>query len=808
MKQDETHMSKNNETEAISKKNAADENDVNVVNVVNDVNVANITPADAKPAPAVFTGEMDDAGLGEHKHSIPGEAGPERLYGILRAAGNGKNYDIPKIKKAYEYAARMHEGQLRDSGEPYISHPLAVAEIVAGLGLDTDSICAALLHDTVEDCADKTSLGEISKQFGPTVAMLVDGLTKIVALTVEDKEEEHIENLRKMLLAMSKDIRVIFIKLCDRLHNMRTLSAKSEKKQRTIALETMQVYAPLAHRLGMQRVKQDLENLGLFYLDPIGYAEVKNDIEKKYGQNQNFIENIRAAVDAKLREYNIDFVLEGRIKTVYSIYRKMYNQNKSFDEIYDFYALRIIVGTELECYTVLGIIHEMFNSMPGRFKDYISTPKPNMYRSLHTTVIGRDGIPFEVQIRTREMHEIAEYGVAAHWKYKSGEKSKADIDHKLEWIARLIETEDGTRDPDEFMQALKTDVFHEETYVFTPKGDVIALPYGSTVIDFAYAIHSAVGNKMTGAKINGMIVPIDRVPQNGEIVEIITSSASKGPSRDWLKIVKTSEARTKIRQWFKKEKRADNIVVGRAALEAELKRYGRSFTDAQFCEVCSAVGARTGFATNDDLFNTIGYGGLSVSKLAVKLRDEFDRVVKPEETPPPITEAAQVQISKAPKNVKTNSGVIVDGEVGCEVKFARCCNPLPGDPIIGFITKGHGISIHKRDCPNVIEGMHNLENADRWIPAKWEKGAGEVGAGVYEAQVQIHAYSTITLIADITSALAEMKVSILQINSQKRADDTMLIGVKVACKNIDHYNSIVSRLRALANVIDVTRGYV
>ena len=358
-----------------------------------------------------------------HRHTqIPAEAGPERLYGILRAAGNGKNYDIPKIKKAYEYAARMHEGQFRDSGEPYVSHPLAVAEIVAGLGLDTDSVCAALLHDTVEDCSDKTSLEDISKQFGPTVAMLVDGLTKIVALSVEDKEEEHIENLRKMLLAMSKDIRVIFIKLCDRLHNMRTLGAKSEKKQRTIALETMQVYAPLAHRLGMQRVKQELENLGLFYLDPIGYAEVKDDIEKKYGQNQNFIENIRAAVDAKLREYNIDFVLEGRIKTVYSIYRKMYTQNKSFDEIYDFYALRIIVGTELECYTVLGIIHEMFKSMPGRFKDYISTPKPNMYRSLHTTVIGRDGIPFEVQIRTREMHEIAEYGVAAHWKYKSGEK--------------------------------------------------------------------------------------------------------------------------------------------------------------------------------------------------------------------------------------------------------------------------------------------------------------------------------------------------------------------------------------------------
>ena len=471
----------------------------------------------------------------ERRHQIPAEAGPERLYGILHAAGNGKNYDIDKIKKAYEYAARMHEGQFRDSGEPYISHPLAVAEIVAGLGLDTDSICAALLHDTVEDCSDRTSLEDISKQFGPTVAMLVDGLTKIVALSVEDKEEEHIENLRKMLLAMSKDIRVIFIKLCDRLHNMRTLSAKSEKKQRTIALETMQVYAPLAHRLGMQRVKQELENLGLFYLDPIGYAEVKDDIEKKYGQNQNFIENIRATVDAKLREYNIDFVLEGRIKTVYSIYRKMYNQNKSFDEIYDFYALRIIVGTELECYTVLGIIHEMFKSMPGRFKDYISMPKPNMYRSLHTTVIGRDGIPFEVQIRTREMHEIAEYGVAAHWKYKSGEKSKADMDHKLEWIARLIETEDATRDPDEFMQALKTDVFHEETYVFTPKGDVIALPYGSTVIDFAYAIHSAVGNHEKPCLYAHITFASSRLPSLASTICLTYSLNSSRTSRSSLR---------------------------------------------------------------------------------------------------------------------------------------------------------------------------------------------------------------------------------------------------------------------------------
>ncbi len=733
-------------------------------------------------------------------------SGTERLFGTL--VGSGKKYNIEKIKKAYDYAAAMHEGQFRDSGEPYISHPLAVAEIVAGLGLDTDSICAALLHDTVEDCADKTNLEEIRKLFGETVAMLVDGLTKIVFLSVEDKEEAHIENLRKMLLAMSKDIRVIFIKLCDRLHNMRTLKAKSEEKQRLVAHETMQVYAPLAHRLGMQRVKQELENLGLYYLDPIGYNEVRNDIERKYGKNRDFIDNTRKLVSDKLKEYGINFVLEGRIKTVYSVYKKMYNQNKSFDEIYDFYALRVIVDTELECYTALGVIHETFNSMPGRFKDYISTPKSNMYSSLHTTVIGRDGIPFEVQIRTKEMHRIAEYGVAAHWKYKSGERAGAEMDKHLEWISRLIETEDETRDPDEFMQAIKTDVFHEETYVFTPRGDVVALPYGSTVIDFAYAIHSAVGNKMVGAKINGTIVPIDRVPQNGEIVEILTSSACKGPSRDWLKIVKTSEARTKIRAWFKKEKREDNIIVGKAMIEAEFKKFGRSYTDAQMNEICLAVGKRVGFMTEEDMYNTVGYGGMSVSKLVGKLHDEFDRVVKAEEAPPKTTSPESVKISKNTKNVKTNSGVLVDGEVGCAVKFAKCCNPLPGDAIIGFITKGYGISIHKKDCPNVLAGLSSEENRSRWVNAEWETVAASADIGVYEALVQIVAYNSITLIADVTNALADMRVSILQINSQKRSEDTVMISVKVACKNIDHYNSIVSRLRSLKDVTSVTRGFL
>ena len=730
-----------------------------------------------------------------------------RLFDILAASGN--NYNIAKITTAYEYAAMLHEGQWRKSGEAYISHPIAVAEIVAGLGLDSDSICAALLHDTVEDCAEKTNLTEIEKRFGKDVALLVDGLTKIVLLEVEDKEEAHIETLRKMLLAMSRDVRVIFIKLCDRLHNMRTLGARSDAKQRTTALETMHIYAPLAHRLGMQRIKQELENLSLMYLDPYGYAEVKADIEKKYGTHTDFVEHIRRQVGDKMRENNISFTLEGRIKSVYSIYKKMYTQNKSFDEIYDFYALRLIVDTELECYTALGIIHEMYNSMPGRFKDYISTPKPNLYRSLHTTVIGRFGVPFEVQIRTKEMHEIAEFGIAAHWKYKSGAQSRADMDKKLAWVSKLLESEEETRDPDEFIDVFKTDVFQDETFVFTPKGDVITLTKGATVIDFAYAIHSAVGNKMTGAKINGMIVPIDRVPQNGEIVEIITSGSSKGPSRDWLNIVKTGQARSKIRQWFKKEKRADNIVVGKAAVEMEIKKFGRPTNEAQRQEIIAATAQRTGYASAEDLFNTIGYGGITVSKIATRLREEFDKVVRPEPQPEeraPLT-VENIRVSEKPRQLRHNSGIVVDGERGCQVKFAKCCNPLPGDSVIGFITKGFGISIHKVDCPNVESGMKKPEDADRWVEAHWERGSSENSHDVYEALVQIYAYSSLTILAEITMALADMKVLLLQINTQQKNDGRLVINLKISCKNVDHYHSIVSRLKGLKDVIDIGRGF-
>ena len=719
-----------------------------------------------------------------------------------------RNYDIEKIKKAYLYAYELHAGQYRQSGEPYISHPVQVAVIVAELGLDTDSICAALLHDTVEDCADKTNLDILNKMFGADIAALVDGLTKIITVHIADKEEAHIENVRKMLLAMNKDIRVIFIKLCDRLHNMRTLAAKKEDRRRAIALETMHIYAPLAHRLGIQRIKLELENLSLFYLDPVGYEEVRSAIEEKYGQNRDFLEYAKNFINEKLAENNIHSELEGRVKSVYSLYRKMYTQNKSFDEIYDFYAVRIITETELECYIALGLVHEMFKSIPGRFKDYISTPKPNLYRSLHTTVIGKSGIPFEVQIRTRQMHEEAEYGIAAHWKYKSGEKANANIDDKLRWIARLLESDESTRDPDELIHTFKTDIFHDETFVFTPKGDVISLPLGSTVIDFAYAIHSEVGNKMVGAKINGAIVPIDRVPNNGDIIEIITSSSSKGPSRDWLKIVKTGEARSKIRQWFKKEKRAENIEIGRQEVYKEVRRFARNLSDDKIDEIVLAVAKKVGIQTAEDFYNTLGFGGLSLQRFLARLKEEVERQIAVDDQPTTQEEElARIKLTDIPKKRRATGGVIIDGEPGCQVKFAKCCNPLPGDSIVGFVTRGFGVSVHKTDCPNVSHSRKNEDNLARWVRAEWDTEETGVAAN-YEAMIQIVAEDGIGVIASISSALADMKVSISQIYTTVLKDGSVAINLHIGCKNTSHFDSIVSRLRSVKSVISVHRGFI
>ncbi len=724
---------------------------------------------------------------------------------------NEKNYDIDKIKKAFTYAKSLHGGQFRQSGEPYISHPVAVAVIVCELGLDTDSICAALLHDVVEDCADKTSLETVAKMFGSEVAMLVDGLTKIIQVQVADKEEAHIENIRKMLLAMNRDIRVIFIKLCDRLHNMRTLFAKKEERQRAIALETMYIYAPLAHRLGIQKIKQELENISLFYLDKVGYDEVKEAIDLKFGQSGDFIDVAKKIISDKLTENGINFHLEGRIKSVYSLYRKMYTYNKSFDEIYDFYAVRIIVDTELECYTALGLLHELFKSVPGRFKDYISTPKPNLYRSLHTTVIGRSGIPFELQIRTKQMHEEAEYGIAAHWKYKSGEQADSNMDEKLRWIAKILESDENTRDPEEFMRSFKTDIFHDETFVFTPKGDVISLPQGSTVIDFAYAIHSAVGNKMIGAKVNGSIVSIDKIPQNGDIIEIITSQGAKGPSRDWLKIVKTGEARSKIRQWFKKEKRSENIIVGKAEVDKEIKRLGKGCTEAQQEEIITNVAKRVGINTADDFYNTLGFGGITLQRFLPKIKEELENINATEDSKPvtPEEELSLVKIQNVNNKKHTHGGVIIDGEPGCQVKFAKCCNPLPGDKIVGFVTRGFGVSIHKSDCPNVINSRRIEENLSRWVVAEWENSEQNDNsqATTYEAMLSIIAEDGIGVIAAISLALADMKVSISQINTQSNKHGDMTINLHVGCKNTSHYEAIVSKLRSIKSVISVTRGF-
>ncbi len=718
----------------------------------------------------------------------------------LRDVIAGTTVNVEKINKAYEYALKMHEGQKRDSGEPYIVHPLSVALICAELNMDTDSICAALLHDVIEDCSDKTSYEEIEKEFGSEVAMIVDGITKLVNITFENKQEENLENLRKMFFAMSKDVRVIFVKLADRVHNMRTLSHKREERQRAIALETMHVYAPIAHRLGIHKIKQELEDLALRYLDPIGYKEIQQAVEKKFGENKDFLEIAKLKVAEKLSKYNLKFSIVGRVKTIYSVYRKIYNQHKEFDEIYDFYAIRVLVDTELDCYTALGIVHEEFNFMPGRFKDYISTPKPNLYRSIHTTVIGHSGVPFEVQFRTWDMHQTAEYGLAAHWKYKSGETSEQSFDEKLQWIRTLVDTISGVDDPDEFFRPLKVDFFEDEIFVFTPKGDVVDLPAGSTLIDFAYHIHSAVGNRMVGAKINGKIAPIDTVLETGCIVEIITSSNSKGPGRDWLKIVKTGEARSKIRQFFKKERRSENIIVGKAEVDKELRKYAKHLSESQKDEIVKNVCERIGVHEPEDLYNNIGYGGISVSKISVKLKDEAERVSgKGEEK-----EEIHVPETVKPDKITGNSGVIVDSVGSLEVKFAKCCSPLPGDSIIGFVTRGHGVSIHKYDCPNVALGLENPSQKDRWLVATWaDKHLREKRR--FEAALKVFMHKTPDAFKNVTSGVSALNVDMTAFSMTENSD-VLTAEITVKCENLDSLNIIMNGIKKIKDVISVKRG--
>ena len=708
-----------------------------------------------------------------------------------------KEADI--IDKAFRVACERHEGQKRRSGEPYIIHPVAVAKIVVDYGMDYQSVAAAMLHDTVED-TDLT-LEDVRKEFGADIAALVDGLTKLgkVPLDIKDKEEQQAENVRKMLLAMSEDIRVIIIKLADRLHNIRTLNFVAPQKRRDKALETLEIYAPIAHRLGIRAIKEELEDRAISYLDPIGYKEIEDELSKQGKSHSEFLETIKSQIGERVHDVVPQAALEARIKSVHGIYRKMYMQNKNFDEIYDIYAVRIIVDSVIECYDCLGIIHDMFKPIPGRFKDYISTPKPNMYQSLHTTVIGRAGIPFEVQIRTWDMHKTAEFGIAAHWKYKLGINGKQKIEERLAWVRQLLETQKEADDVKDIVRTIKSDFVSEEVFVFTPKGDVIDLPAGATVIDFAYAIHSAVGTKMVGAKVGGRIVPLDYKVQTGDIVEVLTSSQpGKGPSRDWLQIVQTSSARTKIRAWFKKERREENIAEGRSEFEKELKRNKMRFTDEEYKKLVQTIADRQHCATVDDFYAALGYGGLFMSRILPFVRDEYARVNAAKQP-------EKIKVQESPKTTKraVGEGVAIEGIDNCLIKLSRCCAPIPGDEIIGFITRGHGVSVHKRDCSNVPKDITSCEEPERWVSARW---LTDNAIQEFKAGLSILCESRVALMADVATVLADMRVMINAINTRELKDDKAYVYLTITVKSTDFLNVVISKLKKIDGVINVTRS--
>lgn len=703
------------------------------------------------------------------------------------------------IDKAFEIANRHHNGQKRSSGEPYIIHPVAVAKIVFDYGMDYQSVAAAMLHDTVEDTA--LTLEEVKKEFGAEIAALVDGLTKLgkVPLDIKDKEEQQAENVRKMLLAMSEDIRVIIIKLADRLHNVRTLNFVAPQKRRDKALETLEIYAPIAHRLGIRAIKEELEDKAISYLDPIGYKEIEDSLAKQGKSHKEFLETIKKQIGERVHEVMPDAVLEGRIKSVHGIYRKMYMQNKNFDEIYDVYAVRIIVNTTIECYDCLGIIHDMFTAIPGRFKDYISTPKPNMYQSLHTTVLGKAGIPFEVQIRTRDMHHTAEFGIAAHWKYKLGLNGTQKFEERLSWIRQLLETQQETDDVKDIVTTIKSDLVPEEVYVFTPKGDVINLPSGATVIDFAYAIHSAVGTKMVGAKVGGRIVPLDYKVQTGEIVEVLTSSQpGKGPSRDWLNIVKTSSAKSKIRAWFKKERRDENIVEGRSEFEKEIKRNKMRFTEEEYENLVTSLAERQRCQSVDDFYAAIGYGGIPISRVIPFVRDEYHRISTAKQP----EKIKVVDQNKATKH-SVGEGVSVEGIDNCLVKLSRCCAPIPGDEIIGFITRGHGVSVHKRDCPNVPVDISACEEPERWVSARWLTGDSLKD---FKASLCLKCETRVALMADVATLLADMRVMINAINTRQDKEGHDFVYLTITVKSTDFLNIVISKLKNIKGVLSVSRS--
>ena len=719
------------------------------------------------------------------------------------------NLDKARLFDAFTYADNAHASQQRKDGSPYITHPLAVADLVADLELDPDSVIAALLHDTIEDTG--ATHEDVAKRFGEPVAELVEGVTKLTRVQYASREEKQMENLRKMLLAMSKDIRVILIKICDRLHNMRTMQYQSPKKQREKALETMEIYAPLAHRLGMQRIKWELEDLSLKYLDPVGYNDIKTQLESRFSAHQEFLTNTQAKLQKRMEDEGIHCTVYGRIKHIYSIYRKMYTQHKTLFEIFDLYAFRVIVDDIADCYNVLGLVHDMFNLVPDRFKDYISTPKPNMYQSLHTTVIGKEGIPFEVQIRTWEMHQIAEYGIAAHWKYKAGVgNKKLDSEATYEWVRKLLESQQDT-DAEEFVRSMRVDLFADEVFVFTPQGDVVNLPAGATPIDFAYSIHSAVGNRMTGAKVNGRIVPFDTKLQNGDIVEVITSNASRGPSRDWMKICKSNEARNKIRQWFKKERREENVATGRAAFESEMKRCGLTMTEITQEDVLPLILKKVKFGSLDDLYAAIGYGGMTAQKAVIRIRDEILRHTKQQKD-----QAAQQELlekgeglhvasnSTVPlpkKPVRNQNGIIVEGLDNCLVKFAKCCTPVPGDPVVGFITRGYGISVHRQDCPNASPERRAKEK-DRWISVSW----GDTHQDAYQTSLDITAKDRQNLFLDVAAALSAAQVRVDSLSAKGTPDGFAVITAQLQVHSKDEINAVMRKLNGVNGVMTVNRA--
>ncbi len=723
--------------------------------------------------------------------------------------------DMERIRAAFEYANVHHGSQLRKSGEPYIIHPIAVAEIVNELELDPDSIIAALLHDCLED-TDAT-YDEIARLFGQQVAALVDGVSKLTRIQYTSKEDEQMENLRKMFMAMARDVRVILIKLCDRLHNMRTLQYQSTPKQKEKALETMEIYAPIAHRLGMQKIKWELEDLSLQYLDPVAYDEVEKELAEVTSAHAEFLASMQERIEKRLAEEGIQCQVYGRVKHIYSIYRKMYAQNKTIKEIFDLYAFRVIVQDIPACYNVLGCIHDMFKPVLGRFKDYIGTPKPNGYQSLHTTVIGREGIPFEVQIRTWEMHQTAEYGVAAHWKYKQGMANRQlGTEQEFEWVRKLLESQQDA-DPDEFVHTLRVDMFADEVFVFTPNGDVKSLPAGATPIDFAYSIHSAVGNHMTGARVNGRLVTFDTPLTNGDIVEIITSRAAKGPSRDWMKICKSNEARNKIRQWFKKERREENIATGRAMFESELKHAGLTLAAVTASDqALDAILKQLRFGSLDELYAAIGYGGMSAQKAAGRIKEELTRQGRLERQRAE-HEAIQAAAASAGEAIfpasaradqpaghgKATGGIIVEGLDNCMVKFSKCCTPVPGDPVVGFITRGYGVSIHRQDCPNADPARRKPDERGRWVKVSW---AADTAEAAYRTSLDISAKDRDGLALDIATVLSAQKVKVNNLSARSQPDGYAVVFLELSVKDRAEITAVVNKLSQIPGVFLVRRA--